>query len=96
MTSGVVCKSSEISVAILRREVEEKVAPSVTQLSTKTMAHLRQSGRPVFMPDAAVWHFSKAIGSGTSLLNGVDGAVDLAYILSVLVYEEVIAAARSI
>jgi hypothetical protein len=54
IASGVVWRSFEISVATLRREVEEKVAPKVTQLKTKTTTHLRQKGIPEFTPDIAV------------------------------------------
>jgi len=74
--SEVVFRSFDISDATLSRDVDEKVAPSVTQLRTKTMKHLRQKGMGLSMPDAAVWVFSNVLGSISVLRRGVDGALD--------------------
>jgi predicted DNA-binding protein (UPF0278 family) len=70
IASEVVLRSFDISDATLRRDVEEKVAPSVTQLSTKTMKHLRQKGMLLSMPDLAVWLFSNVLRSvvGSTLI----------------------------
>jgi hypothetical protein len=73
--SVVVFRSFAISEATLRRDVDENVAQSVTQLSTKTIKQRLQNGILLSMPDRAVWLFSNVLRFvvGSTLPFGVDG-----------------------
>jgi hypothetical protein len=61
ITFGVVPNSAAISLLALRREVEEKHAPSVVQEVTKTSIDLRQRGRVSYSAEALVSTFSRSL-----------------------------------
>jgi hypothetical protein len=73
-TSGVVCRSTAISVLALRSEVLEKHAARVVQLVAKTMTYLRHMGILSNISDALVSVLLNVLGGCETIASGAIGA----------------------